>query len=88
MEPKLHYGLPDGVEVPDFEKALRNQIALEERRPEFAETHLGQFVICYGDGRRVEFGADPQDLLDRIPQEEVPTAALARVSRRDRALIL
>ncbi len=88
MEPKLHYGLPDGVEVPDFEKAERNHVVLYERWPDFVGTHLGKFVVCYDHGRRLEFGADPQDLLDRIPQEEVPTAALARVSRRDRALIL
>ena len=88
MKPKLHYGLPDGVDPPDFEKAERNHVVLHERWPEFVEKHLGQVVACFDHGRRLEFGEDPQELLNRIPQEEVPTAALARVSRRDRALIL
>ncbi len=83
-----HHGVPEGVEFPEPGKARRNHLALCERMADLIDTHVGQFVACFGDGRQFVFGDDLEEVIARIPKDERPTARVEAVPARDEILIL
>ena len=83
-----HYGVPEGIELPDPDKFHRNHMALSARMADLIDTHVGQFVVCFGDDQQFVFGDDLKELLARIPKQERPTAARGCVPARDEILIL
>ena len=38
------------------------------------DTHVGQFVACFGDDQQCVIGDDLEEVFARIPKEERPTA--------------
>ena len=85
---EVHYGVPEGIDLPDMDKARRNHMAVGARMADLIDTHVGQFVACFGDDQQFAFGDDPWELIARIPEEERPTAHVQRVPPRDQILIL
>ena len=85
---ELYQGVPEGIEFPDPDKFHRNHMAVSARMAELIDTHVGQFVVCFGDDQQFAFGDDPWELIARIPDEEVSTAHVQRVPPRDQILIL
>ena len=85
---EVHYGVPEGIDLPDMDKARRNHLAVGARMGDLIDTHVGQFVACFGDDQQFAFGDDPWELIARIPEEERPTAHVQRVPPRDQILIL
>ncbi len=85
---EVHYGVPEGIDLPDMDKARRNHLAVGARMADLIDTHVGQFVACFGDDQQFAFGDDPWELIARIPEEERPTAHVQRVPPRDQILIL
>lgn len=81
-------GAPEGIELPDMDKARRNHLAVGARMADLIDTHVGQFVACFGDDQQFAFGDDAWELISRIPEEERPTAHVERVPPRDQILIL
>ncbi|MDE2639976.1 MAG: hypothetical protein OXI03_05260, partial [Chloroflexota bacterium] len=62
--------------------------AVGARMADLIDTHVGQYVACFGDDQQFAFGDDPWELIARIPEEERPTAHVQRVPPRDQILIL
>ncbi|MCY3920178.1 MAG: hypothetical protein OXG38_10305 [Chloroflexi bacterium] len=85
---ELHYGVPEGIELPEPGKFRRNHMAVGARMADLIDTHVGQYVACFGDDQQFAFGDDPWELIARIPEEERPTAHVQRVPPRDQILIL
>ena len=85
---ELHYGLPEGIEFPDPDKFHRNHMAVSARMAELIDTHVGQFVACFGDDQQFAFGDDLKELVAQIPSAERPTAYVDSVPARDEILIL
>lgn len=85
---ELLHGVPEGIEFPDMDKARRNHLAVSARMADLIDTHVGQFVACFGDDQQFAIGDDPWELIARIPEEERPTAHVERVPPRDQILIL
>ena len=83
-----HHGVPEGIEFPDRDKSRRNMEAIDARMPDLLDTHVGQFVACFGDGRQFVFGDDLEEVIARIPKDERPTARVEAVPARDEILIL
>ena len=83
-----HHGVPEGIEFPDREKSERNRVAIDARMPDLIDTHVGQFVACFGDDQQFAFAHDLAELIARIPKEERPTAVIEAVPARDEILIL
>ncbi len=83
-----HHGVPEGIEFSEPGKARRNHLALCERMADLIDTHVGQFVACFGDDQQFAFGDDVKDLIARIPSEERATAVIEPVPARDEILIL
>ena len=53
------------------------------------DTHVGQFVACFGDGRQFVFGDDLEEVIARIPKDgALPRPAIEAVPARDEILIL
>ena len=74
-----HHGVPEGIEFSEPGKARRNHLALCERMADLIDTHVGQFVACFGDGRQFVFGDDLEEVCSRrSPQEELPTVSASR----------
>ena len=36
--------------------------------PDLLDTHVGQFVACFGDDQQFAFGDDVKDLIAQIPK--------------------
>ena len=85
---EVHYGVPEGIDLPDMDKARRNHLAVGARMADLIDTHVGQFVACFGDDQQFVFGDDLDALIARIPKEELPTAYVDSVPARDEILIL
>ena len=83
-----HHGVPEGIEFPDREKSERNRVAIDARMPDLIDTHVGQFVACFGDGQQFAFAHDLDELFALIPDEELPTVSIEAVPARDEILIL
>ena len=83
-----HHGVPEGIEFPDREKSERNRVAIDARMPGLIDTHVGQFVACFGDDQQFAFGHDLEDLFAQIPEAEHSTAVIEPVPARDEILIL
>ena len=85
---ELHHGVLEGIEFPDEDKFRKNCMAIDARMADLIDTHVGQFVACFGDDQQFAFGDDLEELIARIPRAELPTAALEAVPARDEILIL
>ena len=83
-----HHGVPEGIEFPDRDKSRRNMEAIDARMPDLLDTHVGQFVACFGDDQQFAFGDDLEDLFAQIPEAEYSTAVIEPVPARDEHLIL
>ena len=83
-----HHGVPEGIEFPDRDKSRRNMEAIDARMPDLLDTHVGQFVACFGDDQQFAFAHDLEELIARIPEEERATAVIDPVPARDEHLIL
>ena len=83
-----HYGVPEGIELPDRGKFRRNCLALDDRMPDLIDTHVGQFVACFGDGQQFAIAHDLEALFAQVPEEELPTVSVEAVPARDEILIL
>ncbi|MCY3918597.1 MAG: hypothetical protein OXG38_02165 [Chloroflexi bacterium] len=83
-----HHGVPEGIELLNWDKSERNRVAIDARMPDLIDTHVGQFVACFGDDQQFAFGHDLDDLFAQIPEEEHPTAVIEAVPARDEILIL
>ena len=74
-----HHGVPEGIEFPDRGKFRRNCLAIDARMPDLIDTHVGQFVACFGDGQQFAFAHDLEEVCSRrSPQEELPTVSASR----------
>ena len=67
-----HHGVPEGIEFPDRDKSRRNLLAIDARMPDLIDTHVGQFVACFGDDQQFAFGDDLEDCSRRSPRRSVP----------------
>ena len=85
---ELHDGVPEGIEFPDMDKFHRNHMAVCDRMGDLIDTHVGQFVACFGDDQQFAFGDDLEDLFAQIPEAEHSTAVIEPVPARDEHLIL
>ena len=85
---ELHDGVPEGIEFPDMDKFRRNHMAVCDRMGDLIDTHVGQFVACFGDDQQFVFGDDLKELVAQIPSAERPTAYVDSVPARDEILIL
>ena len=85
---ELVQGAPEGIEFPDREKFHRNHMAVCDRMGDLIDTHVGQFVACFGDDQQFVFSDDLKELVAQIPSEERPTAYVDSVPARDEILIL
>ncbi len=85
---ELVQGVPEGIEFLDMDKFHRNHMAVCDRMGDLMDTHVGQFVACFGDDQQFVFGDDLDALIARIPKEELPTAYVDSVPARDEILIL
>ena len=83
-----HYGVLEGIELLNWDKSERNRVAIDARMPDLIDTHVGQFVACFGDDQQFAFGHDLEELIARIPKEERATAVIDPVPARDEHLIL
>ena len=83
-----HYGVPEGIKLPDRDKSEKNRLAIDARMPDLIDTHVGQFVACFGGGRQFAFAHDLDELFAQVPEEEHPTMSIEAVPARDEHLIL
>ena len=65
---EVHYGVPEGIDLPDMDKARRNHLAVGARMADLIDTHVGQFVACFGDDQQFAFGDDPWELIRANPR--------------------
>jgi hypothetical protein len=85
---ELIHDLPEGIEFPDMDKFHRNHMAVLDRVADLIDTHVGQFVACFGDDQQFVYGNDVKEVLAQIPSAERPTAVIEPVPARDEILIL
>ena len=83
-----HHGVPEGIELLDMDKFQRNHVAVANHMADLIDTHVGQFVACFGDDQQCVIGDDLEEVFARIPTEERPTAYAECVPPRDQILIL
>ena len=83
-----HHGVPEGIELLDMDKFRRNHLAVADRMADLIDTHVGQFVACFGDDQQFAFAHDLEGLFAQIPAEELPTVSVEAVPARDEILIL
>ena len=83
-----HQGVPEGIELLDMDKFRRNHMAVCDRMRDLIDTHVGQFVACFGDDQQFVIGDDLKEVVAQIPSAERPTAYVESVPARDEILIL